>query len=167
MSSAPLTADRLHGRDQNTTLINPFQDSLAPAQSQSPDRQPVVTDMIPTTRSFHSQSISSDSDQTFLPPQRPSRPSSAQASFFHRASQLYSPSTISTQTASNGQPDLEEGLNDQVEEASNFPFSDDATWVGMFANAGFSIQDGVFCDQSTWHDSPQISELIEIWWAWL
>lgn len=149
MSSVPLIADRLHGHDPNTTLVNPLQDSLVPAQSQSPARQPVVTGIIPTTRSFHSQSISSDSDQTFLPPQRPSRPSSAQASFFHHTSQLYSPSTTSTQTTANGQPDLEEGINNQIEEASDFHFSDDATWVGMFANAGFSIQDGVFCGQST------------------
>ena len=53
------------------------------------------------------------------------------------------------QPTPNGQSVSGLGFNQQIDEASNFLFSDDATWVGMFASAGFSIQDGVFCGQST------------------
>jgi hypothetical protein len=55
----------------------------------------------------------------------------------------------SVQIAPNGQPMSGIGFNNQIDEASNFLFSDEAMWVGMFASAGFSIQDGVFCGQAT------------------
>jgi hypothetical protein len=55
----------------------------------------------------------------------------------------------SIQTAPNGQPISGMGFNNQLDENSSFLFGDEAMWVGMFASAGFSIQDGVFCGQAT------------------
>jgi hypothetical protein len=46
----------------------------------------------------------------------------------------------------NGLPAVSNmGYNNQLDAASNFVFNDEAMWVGMFASAGFNLQDGVFC----------------------
>ena len=146
--------DRPHGlSDSNTapgSAATSFPDSPATIQSQSPSGQTMEPHTIPTARSFQLQPTPNPDQILHTPQPPPSHPSSIPQAFFHRPpNQTYDPSMPSIQTAPNGQPISGMGFTNQIDEASNFLFSDEAMWVGMFASAGFSIQDGTFCGQAT------------------
>lgn len=143
IQSAPRPIDRPSAPSSAATS---FPDSPATIQSQSPAGQTIDTHPASSVRSFHLQPSPVSQDSPFP---HPSHPSSVQPPYFHRPSQPYDSTMPPIQPTPNGPPVSGLGFNQQIDEASNFLFSDEATWVGMFASAGFSIQDGVFCGQST------------------
>ncbi|KAJ5775579.1 uncharacterized protein N7511_000590 [Penicillium nucicola] len=145
---------RPHGFvDPNAPSSNAsFPDSPATAPSQhSPIHQTAETHTIPTARPYPPPNPPNP-DQVIIPPQsHPPHPQPLQAQYFHRPSipngdPIYDTPMTSIPHGPNGLPAVSNmGYNNQIDSSSNFVFSDEAMWVGMFASAGFNLQDGVFC----------------------
>jgi hypothetical protein len=146
--------DRAQGfADTNAPTSNAtsFPGSPATAPSHSPIHQTAETHSIPTARPYP-QPNPTNPDQAVVQPQsHPPHPQSIQATYFHRPSvpnpdPAYDTPMAGIPPGPNGLPAVSNMCyNNQLDAASNFVFNDEAMWVGMFASAGFNLQDGVFC----------------------
>ncbi|KAJ6097540.1 hypothetical protein N7499_001914 [Penicillium canescens] len=134
-----------------TSNATSFPDSPATAPSHSPIQQTAETNSIPTARPYP-QPDPTNPEQTMMQPQsHPPHPQSIQATYFHRPSvpnpdPAYDTPMAGIPPGPNSLPAVSNMCyNNQLDAASNFVFNDEAMWVGMFASAGFNLQDGVFC----------------------